>query len=168
VHGPSSAAGPHPVFFGGDDDDDWGRARVNEMRVICQTPGDSEAISESIQAKQLADKRDAGRPKTTPPSGAAGFSFEQTLGKGREACEDAGNSLSDRTCSGVAQDVGVPARAHLGFCSGLVCMIVVEAALPPAQGAAWKRAFMEARRALASCQVRSAYNQESALVRGLS
>ena len=68
VHGPSPAAGPQPVLFAGDDDDndDWGSAQVDEMRVTCQKPGDSEAISESIHAKQLADKRGQGRLKGTP------------------------------------------------------------------------------------------------------
>ena len=162
-HGYETIHGPSPVavtkgFSGFTDDDDdalspFGHdddspAEFNEMRVKCKLPRDSEAIAASIREKEAEDRANRAPAQGESPQGAAGFTFGQSLGETRETCEAAGHTMNDQTCSGTAEDVGVEAATHLGFCNGELCMVVVESAPPLDEGSRWRSEFLTIRKAL--------------------
>jgi hypothetical protein len=76
-------------------------------------------------------RADADEPKRAgAPAGAAGFRFGQTREEAEKACAAAGFEVSaveprGLRCSGLPEDVGLPASVELAFCAQNVCGITL-------------------------------------------
>ncbi|MEZ4440845.1 MAG: hypothetical protein R3B72_17230 [Polyangiaceae bacterium] len=84
-------------------------------------------------APEPARRKEAPRADTTPPDGAAGFTFAMTAAEAEEACTGAGKEWQadgdSPQCSGTVASVGFDSPVALKLCGDSVCRIVVQQTL---------------------------------------
>jgi hypothetical protein len=118
----------------GDDQGFFDRLLASEQ-VSCREAAEPPEAAQSrrIQEASLAER--ANRLPSTPPKGAAGFAFGETLEAVARRCEavgetwrggSSGNPADTSGCSGPAASIGIEASVDVGFCGGRACTITVE------------------------------------------
>jgi hypothetical protein len=118
--------------------------RCSERIAVAGSQPEHAAVEPSKQSappEQPTPKGTASRP----PSGAAGFDFDQSLETTESACRGAGHQWRSfgnnrHQCSGSLVDLGTTATVLIGLCDGRTCEIQVDV---PVTGKVsdWERAY---------------------------
>jgi hypothetical protein len=104
-------------------------APVTQVNCTSERTTAEPAKAAEQEAKTARGDSD-GRKRAGAPAGAAGFRFGQTREEAEQACAAAGFEVSaveprGLRCSGLPEDVGLPASAELAFCARNVCGITL-------------------------------------------
>jgi hypothetical protein len=104
--------------------------KMKSTEILVQCGAQRSETDETLPGP--APERGQERPlDTAPPTGAAGFAFDQNKDAARNSCEEHASQWAETefgaTCNGIPADVGLTGTADLAFCGDGLCRIDIVA-----------------------------------------